>query len=345
VDQRIQFCQSDGARIAYATVGHGPALVCDSGWVSHLEFMWQAGAYRRFIEALAHTRTIVRYDKPGTGLSDRQRSDFSAEVDVRALEAVITTLGLQRFDVLGTSQGGVVAALLASRRTHHIQRLMLYGTWAYGPGLTTDEVKASVLALIRAHWGLGSRTLADVFLAGEGAEAADWFARGQRASASPDVAAGLLAESYAVEMRPILPTLEVPTLVLHRQQDRAVPFRLGREVASLIPGAILTPLTGATHLPYFGDAQTIVEALNGFLAVRAEQALTAREREVVALLGQGHTNREIADLLLISERTAENHVHRVLHRLGLRSRTEVAAWAVEHGLPGPNARSLSTTTE
>jgi pimeloyl-ACP methyl ester carboxylesterase len=334
----IPLCQSDGARIAYATVGRGPALVCDSGWVSHLEFMWQAGAYRRFIEALAQSRTIVRYDKPGTGLSDRQRSDFTAEAEVRALEAVITTLGLQRFDVLGTSQGGVVAALLARRRPQHIQRLVLYGTWAYGPDLTTDEVKASVLALIRAHWGLGSRTLADVFLAGEGAEAADWFAQAQRVSASPDVAADLLAESYKVDVRPILPTLKVPTLVLHRQHDRAVPFRLGREVASLIPGAILTPLIGAAHLPYFGDVHMIIEALNGFLAVRSGQSLTVREREVVALLAQGHTNREIADLLVISERTAENHVQRVLNRLGLRSRTAVAAWAVEHGLPGPTAR-------
>jgi pimeloyl-ACP methyl ester carboxylesterase len=339
VDQRIQFCQSDGARIAYATVGRGPALVCDSGWVSHLEFMWQAGAYRRFIEALAQSRTIVRYDKPGTGLSDRQRSDFTAEAEVRALEAVITTLGLQRFDVLGTSQGGVVAALLASRRRQHIQRLVLYGTWAYGPDLTTDEVKASVVALIRAHWGLGSRTLADVFLAGEGTEAADWFARAQRISASPDVAANLLAESYRVDVRQILPTLKVPTLVLHRQQDRAVPFGLGREVASLIPGAILAPLIGAAHLPYFGDVDTIIEALSGFLAVRSGQPLTVREREVVALLAQGHTNREIAALLVISERTAENHVQRVLNRLGLRSRTEVAAWAVEHGLPGPTARN------
>jgi pimeloyl-ACP methyl ester carboxylesterase len=339
VDQRIQFCQSDGARIAYATVGSGPALVCDSGWVSHLEFMWQAGPYRRFIEALAQSRTIVRYDKPGTGLSDRQRSDFTAEAEVRALEAVITTLGLQRFDVLGTSQGGVVAALLARRRTRHIQRLVLYGTWAYGPDLTTDEVKASVLALIRAHWGLGSRTLADVFLAGEDAEAADWFAQAQRASASADVAADLLAESYTVDVRSILPTLKVPTLVLHRQHDRAVPFRLGREVASLIPGAILTPLIGAAHLPYFGDVQMIIEALNGFLAVRSGHPLTVREREVVALLAQGHTNREIANLLVISERTAENHVQRVLNRLGLRSRSAVAAWAVEHGLPGPTATS------
>jgi DNA-binding NarL/FixJ family response regulator len=81
----------------------------------------------------------------------------------------------------------------------------------------------------------------------------------------------------------------------------------------------------------------IIEALNGFLAVRSGQSLTVREREVVALLAQGHTNREIADLLVISERTAENHVQRVLNRLGLRSRTAVAAWAVEHGLPGPTA--------
>src|SRR5579859_2542483 len=115
MDQRIQFCQQDGARIAYATVGRGPPLIFDSGWVSHLELMWEAGPYRRFYEKLAEKRMLVRYDKPGTGLSDRQRRDFSPEAEVRALEAVVAALGLGRFDVLGTSQGGLVAALLARR--------------------------------------------------------------------------------------------------------------------------------------------------------------------------------------------------------------------------------------
>jgi pimeloyl-ACP methyl ester carboxylesterase/DNA-binding CsgD family transcriptional regulator len=337
MDQRIRFCEVDGARVAFATAGHGPPLVVDTGWVSHLEFMWQSHAYRTFFESLAQTHTLVRWDKPGSGLSDRQRRDFSIGVEVRALESVIATLGLRTFDVLGTSQGGLVAALLAQRHPQQVRRLILYGTWACGHELAMDEVKSSVLALIRAHWGLGSRTLSDIFLAGEDAAAAAWFAEIQRISASAEVAASLLNECYRTDIRDVLPTLTVPTLVLHRQEDRAVPFALGREVAALIPGAVLTPLQGMAHLPYFGQTEPLLDAIRAFLTLtvtaEAPSPLSPREREVVALVAQGMTNREIAEAMVISPRTAENHLQHVLNRLGLRSRAHVVAWAIEHGFP------------
>jgi DNA-binding NarL/FixJ family response regulator len=192
------------------------------------------------------------------------------------------------------------------------------------------------VALIRAHWGLGSRTLSDVFLAGETADAAAWFAQGQRVSASPEIAADLLEACYRTDIRGALPQVNVPTLVLHRQEDRAVPFRLGREVAALIPGATLAPLHGRVHLPYFGETEPMLEQIRAFLISQPEVGLTPREREVVALVAQGCSNREIADRMVISERTAENHVQHVLNRLGLRSRTQIAAWAVEHGLTERN---------
>jgi pimeloyl-ACP methyl ester carboxylesterase len=332
MDQRIRFCEVDGARVAFATAGHGPALVVDTGWVGHLEFMWQSPAYRTFFESLAQNHTIVRFDKPGTGLSDRERRDFSIEVEVRALESVVANLRLRTFDLLGTSQGGLVAALLAHRHPQQVNRLILYGAWACGQELASDEVKASMLAVIRAHWGLGSRTLADVFLAGEDAAAAASFAATQRISASAQIAADLLEACYRTDIRQILQTLAVPTLVLHRQDDRAVPFRLGREVAASIPGAIFAPLHGRVHLPYFGETEPLLAAIRGFLTAETLPSLSAREREVVALVARGLTNREIAEAMVISQRTAENHLQRVLNRLGLRSRTEVVAWAIEHGL-------------
>jgi len=344
MDQRIRFCDVDGSRVAYATAGRGPALVVDTGWVSHLEFMWQSAAYRTFIESLAQIRTIVRFDKPGTGLSDRQRQDFSVGVEVRALEGVIDSLGLRTFDVLGTSQGGLVGALLASRRAPRVRKLILYGTWACGQDLAPDEVKSSVLALIRAHWGLGSRTLSDIFLAGEDAAAAAAFAQIQRVSASAEVAADLLEECYRTDVCEVLPTLRVPTLVLHRHEDRAVAFELGREVAAHIPGAVLVPLRGMAHLPYFGETQPLLDAIGGFLTSenRANLPLSPREREVVALVARGLSNREIAAAMVISQRTAENHLQRVLNRLGLRSRAQVVAWALEHGFTGG---PLSTAVE
>jgi pimeloyl-ACP methyl ester carboxylesterase/DNA-binding CsgD family transcriptional regulator len=336
MDQRIRFCEVDDSRVAYATAGQGPALVVDTGWVSHLEFMWQIQAYRTFFESLAQIRTVVRFDKPGTGLSDRQRLDFSLEVEVRALEGVIASLGLRTFDVLGTSQGGLVAALLAGRHPQRVRNLVLYGTWARGQDLAPEAVQASVLALIRAHWGLGSRTLSNIFLAGEDAAASVAFAETQRVAATAEVAANLLEESYRSDIRDILPTLTSPTLVLHRQEDRAVRFALGREVAAHIPGAVLVPLRGMAHLAYFGETEPVLEAIHGFLT-RENQAilsLSPREREVVALVARGMTNREIAEAMVISQRTAENHLQRVLNRLDLRSRAQVVAWALEHGFSG-----------
>jgi len=272
LEQRIAFCEVDGGRIAYSVVGHGPPLVLDSGWVSHLEFMWQADPCRRFLTALAESHTLIRWDRRGTGLSDRQRPDRSFEADVRALEAVVSTLGLRRFDLFAACNGSHVGALFASRHPDHIARLVLYGTWAAGPDLASAEVKASLLALIRAHWGLGSRTLADMFVAGEDAKTLDWFAQAQRASAAPEMAADLLAAIYTSDARAVLPTVRVPTLVLHRRADRAVPFRHGCEVAALIPGAVLVPLDGEAHLAYCGHTEPVLQAVSNFLAAPALRA-------------------------------------------------------------------------
>jgi pimeloyl-ACP methyl ester carboxylesterase len=331
MEQRIRFCEVDGARVAFATAGHGPAVVVDTGWVGHLEFMWQSPAYRTFFESLCRDHTVIRFDKPGTGLSDRERSDFSIEVEVRALEGVLKRLGLRTFDVLGASQGGLVAALLAHRHPQRVRRLILYGTWGSGEQLAPDEVKDSVLAVIRAHWGLGSRTLADIFLAGEDAVAAASFAEIQRVSASAQIAANLLDACYRTDIRAVLPALTVPTLVLHRQEDRAVPFHLGREVAANIGGAVFAPLRGKAHVPYFGETAPLLEAMRVFLSSATHPALSPREREVVALVARGLTNREIAEAMVISQRTAENHIQHVLNRLGLRSRAQVVAWAMENG--------------
>ena len=118
MDQRIRFCEADGARVAFATVGHGPALICDTGWVGHLEHWWQAGPYRTFIESLAHNRTIVRYDKPGTGLSDRVRADLSVEVEVRALEAVVASLELRSLRASFSKISWVTSSASASCNFH-----------------------------------------------------------------------------------------------------------------------------------------------------------------------------------------------------------------------------------
>jgi DNA-binding CsgD family transcriptional regulator len=179
--------------------------------------------------------------------------------------------------------------------------------------------------------------LADVFLPDAGAQARAHFARLQRDSASAEVAARLLAQCYGLEVEGLLDRIAAPTLVLHRREDRAIPYRLGRDLAARIPGARLESLAGRSHLPYVGDAAAVTGAILAFLDPPARRprpappgrpaaALTARQLQVAALVAEGLTNRQIAERLGIEERSAEGHLERIRQRLGVGSRAQVAAW-------------------
>jgi len=266
LEQKIRFCMSsEGARIAYTTVGQGPALVIPPPWVSHQELGWQDPLARRFYERLAHHHTLVLYDRPGTGLSDRNRTDFSLDAELRDLETVIDHLKLKRLALLGYSLGGPTAIAYAVRYPRRVSHLILYGTYARGEAITTEEVKVSLISLVRAHWGMGSKSLTDIFMPGADAAANEMFARYQRESATPEMAAKLLGQSYKTDVVHLLPSLRVPTLVLHRHRERAMPFRLGRELASLIPNARFVPLEGSDHLPAYGDSDSVLRAIAEFL--------------------------------------------------------------------------------
>ncbi len=146
----------------------------------------------------------------------------------------------------------------------------------------------------------------------------------------------MLALSHEVDVTAELPHIAAPTLVLHRERDRAAPLAQGRALAGRIPGAAIEVLDGHTHLPYIGDADSVVRASRRFLGLRVPRErravpLTPRLTEVAALVAEGRTNREIARRLQITERTAESHVERIRLRLGLRSRSQIAAWYVSSG--------------
>jgi class 3 adenylate cyclase len=290
MEQQIRFCTtSDGTRIAYATVGQGPALVCPPGWVSHLELNWEHESCRAFYETLGRHHTVVLYDKHGTGLSDRDRTDFCLEADVRGLEAVIDHLRLKRLALLGASQSGPITVAYAVKHPRHLTHLILYGTYARGATITTGEFKTSILSLVRAHWGVGSKALADIFVPGADAATSEWLARLQRESATTEMAARLLALVYEVDVSDLLPRLRVPTLVLHRRQDRAMPFRLGRELAALIPNARFVPLEGTIHLPWLGDADSALRAIQQFLGVGQEAPAAGAFRTVLFTDVEGST--------------------------------------------------------
>lgn len=279
MEQEIRFCSgAGGERIAYSFVGSGRALVCPSGWVTHLERSWENRAYRGFFERLARRHTVVRYDRLGCGLSDRNLSSLSAAGDVATLETLADHLGLAQFDIFD-SQGGAASIEYCVRHPGRVGRLILYGALARGDQITDAEFKTAILQLVRSHWGFGSEALADIFLPGAGREDREWYAAFERDAAGPEVAAEILTRAYETDLSALLPELRVSTLVIHRQGDRAVPFEQGRELAAAIPDARLLALDGRIHLPYLGETRSTVRAIAAFLGdpVDAEPDLEAVE--------------------------------------------------------------------
>ena len=311
--------------------------MCDSGWITDLRGQLDLFGFGDFVERLAGQFSVIRFDKPGCGLSDRNGIDLSFDGQVAAALAVADAVGVSRFRLFGASQGGQLAAAVAARYPDRVEALVLYGMCASGRDLAPAEVRSSVVALVRANWGLGLKALAGAFVADPTASEIAAFARFQRASASADVAARLLEVYYDTDIRALLPAVRARTAVLHREADSGTRFELGREVAALIPGATLIPLPGSSHLFYHGDWPVVLDAILGFLCEPASPRprLTDRELEVAELVAVGLTNQAIARRLSVAPRTAEAHVENIRRKLQEHSRAQIAAWVTEHRLrPG-----------
>ena len=270
IGQQIQFCTTiDGVRIAYSMVGQGPFLVIPPGWVSHLQLQWEHPSARDYLEKGTRNQTFLFYDKHGCGLSERNRTDFTLESEVRPLEAVIDHLKLKRFALFGFSQGGPIAIAYAIKHPRRVSHLILYDSYARGEAISTEELKKSFTSLIRSAWGVGSKTLADIFLPGGDVSVLKWFTRLQREAATAEMAAKLLDLTYNLNVTDLLPRLRVPTLVIHRKGDKAIPFHLGRELASMIPNSRFVPLEGSIHIPFFGEADAVLRITGEFLGIPA----------------------------------------------------------------------------
>jgi pimeloyl-ACP methyl ester carboxylesterase len=330
----IRYCATPAGRIAYSAQGTGPPLLCDAGWVTHLRRQMDLFSFSSFVEGLADRFTVIRYDKPGCGLSERDGADLSFDAQVTATLAVADAVGARRFRLFGASQGGQLAAAIAARYPERVEALVLFGTCANGNDLAPAEVRNSVVALVRAHWGLGSKVLTGIFLPEPSTEEVAALSLAQRACASAAVAAQLLEVYYETDIRSLLPAITAPTAVLHREADPAARFPLGREIASLVPGAALIPLPGASHLFYHGRWREVLDAIVEALDRPGdrEPRLTARELEVARLVADGLTNHAIATRLAVAPRTAEAHVENIRRKLEVRSRAQIAAWVTEHRL-------------
>jgi pimeloyl-ACP methyl ester carboxylesterase/DNA-binding CsgD family transcriptional regulator len=334
VEQRLGLAElEDGTALRFAVVGTGPIAIYVPGWVSHLELGWALPAEREFYEGLAAGRTLVRYDRPGCGMSGpTDRADL-VELELEVLQLVAKTVGAEHFDLIGASFGAPLAVRWAARRPESISRLVLYGGWVDGDAVAAPAVRKHVLGLVDQHWGFASDVLTEIFAPDADAGFRAVFSRYQRESSSAAFARRLLAACYDIDVADDLGRITAPTTVIHRRDDRAVPIAEGARLANGISDATLIVLAGRTHIPFAGDAHSVLNAMRGGLGLPpldrgTPPSVTPRQLQVAALIAQGWSNRQIADELVITERSAESHVERIRARLGFRSRAQIAAWYV-----------------
>ena len=338
MEQDIRFCEVDGRQIAYASVGEGPLLLFGGRWVSHLEEEWEDHRARSLFEELARTHRVVRYDRLGAGLSERKlRGQPTPELESRQLEAVLEACGGGPATIFACSCAGLATARFASARPDRVDKVVFFGGYVSRDDIP-DATRRSIVDFARVNWQLAAQMLAGLFLPHGSGEEIAALSRYQRHSASADVAAAFLELDLTADARPFLPSLTMPSLVLHRRGDRTVPIGRGRQLASLLPNARFVALPGDSHLPHMDDQRPLQRALAGFLddavpvEANGDSPLTRRETEVLRLIAVGLSNREIASSLVLSEHTVHRHVANILRKLTQSSRAAAAAQATRAGL-------------
>jgi pimeloyl-ACP methyl ester carboxylesterase/DNA-binding winged helix-turn-helix (wHTH) protein len=269
----VRYARSGDVNIAYQVLGSGPIdLVFVMGWVSHLEYYWREPSFARFLHRLASFSRLILFDKRGTGLSDPVTQMPTLEQRMDDVRAVLDAVGSRGAALLGVSEGGPMCALFAATYPTRTDALVMVGTYArrvYAPDYPwapTPEQREAFCQELVERWGgpvgiedrAPSRATDPAFR--------EWWATYLRMGASPAAAVALTRMNAGIDIRHILPTIRVPSLVLHRSGDQCLRVEEGRYVASLIPGARFVELPGHDHLPFVGDQTVLLDAIESFLA-------------------------------------------------------------------------------
>jgi len=270
VEATIRYARSGDVNIAFQVTGEGAFdLVLVSGFVSHLDYDWQHPSSARLLERLGSFSRLIRFDKRGTGLSDRTVGlpDFETRMD--DVRAVMDAAGSERAALFGYSEGGPLATLFAATYPERLRALVLYGTYAKRTGPDDDypwcetaEERADYAAAIEREWGVE----ADLSRMAPGADEslAKWWMARARAAASPASARDLVVMNSQADVRAALPAVQAPTLVIHRIGDRDARIEEGRYLAEHISGAGFVELPGDTHVPFW-EPDDVVDEIEEFL--------------------------------------------------------------------------------
>ena len=275
MQQEIKYCRApDGVRLAYAISGSGPLLVRTGHFLSHLEYDWENPVFRHVLRGLSRDYTLVRYDARGNGMSDWDVDEISLDAWVRDLEIVVNAAGLDRFPLLGMSQGCAISIAYAVRHPERVSHLVLYGGFAVGAKRRTTAERDAHLAmttLARLGWGADDpsfrQMFATQFFPAGTKEQFDAFNELQRRTTSPECAARYMDAVGDFDVTDLLGRITVPTLVMHARGDARVPFEAGRRMAAGIPGSRLIAFQGRNHVFLEGEPafERFLEELRLFL--------------------------------------------------------------------------------
>jgi pimeloyl-ACP methyl ester carboxylesterase/DNA-binding CsgD family transcriptional regulator len=360
MEQVIQFVTADdGVKLAYASSGAGPALLKTANWLNHLEYDWQSPVWNHWFTLLSRHHTLYRYDQRGSGLSDRVDANLGFERQVADLEQIADAAGLERFSLLGISQGAAQAIEYAVRHPERVTHLVLHGGFARGWARRSPEslrAGQAMTEIVRVGWGAGTaafrRMFAELLMPQASDEQVEWICELQRRTTTPEIAARIMEVSGNIDVTERLALVRVPTLVLHPRRDAMVPFDEGRRMAAGIPGARFVELDGDNHVLVEGEpaAERFKTVVGEFLGWEREAPrrraadmplpsgelamLTTREHEILDLVASGASNQEIAGRLFISEKTVRNHLTAIFDKIGVSSRAQAIVFARDRGLAG-----------
>src|SRR3990170_5467984 len=272
MEPRIQYAETaDGVSIAFWTLGEGPPFVCmpNVPW-SHLELEWQEPRLRRWLERLTERRLVVRYDNRGSGLSDREVTDYSLDAHLRDLEAVVDRLGLETFAVMGPLHSGPAAIAYAARHPELLSHLILWCTYARGADYAAVPQVQAIRALMDKDWDVYRETVAHVGFGWSAGDDARQFAGFIRGSVSRESVQAFREAIDAYDVFDLLPLIRSPALVLHRRRFSLPGVEVARRLTARIPGARLALLDGASAAPFLGDSEAVVGEIAGFLGFELE---------------------------------------------------------------------------
>jgi class 3 adenylate cyclase len=284
-----KYAKSGGVYIAYQSFGKGPLdVVLVPGWASHLEYAWENPLNAHFLERLGSFARVVWFDKRGTGLSDRVAGVPILEERVDDVRAVMDEIGLQRAALIGMSEGGSMCALFAASYPDRTTALILYGAFAKRirspdyPWAPTLEERESWITSLEGGWGVGSELATLAPSVAQDPAIQRWFAAYGRMSVTPSAAVALARMNSEIDIRPILPAIHVPTLILQRKGDRDVAMGNARFLAKMIPEARLVELEGDDHIWWAGDGDAILGEVEEFLTGARSPGL--RDRQLMTVL-------------------------------------------------------------